>query len=147
MVSVELVSFFDIEQAEVELTHFLGRLQVGVRKFGQIFNSGRTPIMKHFSLLVCLLAFTLSAIAQPPQAAAKKPATRSEMLRAVETSGFSDSLYADLMEKRDCMSRFESLKSRHDSFHAASLCRVTLVPALEVDMSASIHHWSKESQH
>ena len=62
---------------------------------------------------------------------AKKPATRSEMLRAVDIKGFSDSLYEDLREKSDCIRRFESLKSRHDSFQAASLCNVTLVPALE----------------
>ena len=34
------------------------------------------------------------------------------------------------MEKRDCISLLESRKSRHDSFQAASLWRVTFVPAL-----------------
>jgi len=61
---------------------------------------------------------------------AKKPATRSEMLRAVDMSGFSDSLYWDFRLKRPCIILFESRKSLHDSFHAASLCRVTFVPAL-----------------
>src|SRR5699024_8930289 len=61
---------------------------------------------------------------------AKNPATRSEMLRAVLIRGFSDSLYVSFIEKSLCIMGFESRNSRHDSFQAESLWRVTLVPAL-----------------
>lgn len=61
---------------------------------------------------------------------AKNPAKRSAMLRVTEMTGFSDSSYPRLMEKMDCITLLESRNSRQDSLQAASLWRVTLVPAL-----------------
>ena len=41
--------------------------------------------------------------------------------------------------KSDCMRREDSLKSLQDSFHAASLCKVTFVPALAMFVSLVRH--------
>jgi ketosteroid isomerase-like protein len=57
----------------------LGGSAVIVREFGQI---SEEPIMKRVSLLLCLLALALSAIAQPPQSAAKKSAAPAPPDRA-----------------------------------------------------------------